>query len=71
MKDLYIDLIKNLTKISPYLNQTLFNFFDQVLNEQEQYSNSINKINEKISNYYSYTFPNEKINDYLSLFIFY
>ena len=66
MKDLYINLIRNSTSITPSLNQTYFNLFDEKWNEQEQYFNLTNEINEKLSNHYSRIFPDIAINSYLS-----
>ena len=68
MKDLYIDLIKNLTIITPSLNKTVTNFFDEIINEQAKYSttNWTKNIDEKISLYYSNIFPNNLINNYFN-----
>ena len=68
MKDLYIDLIQKLTIITPSLNKTVTNFFDEIINEHTKYSttNWTKNIDEKISLHFSNTFPNNLINNYLT-----
>ena len=63
---LYKEIIQNLTVLTPSLHQKSLNFFDELLDEQEQYLDWTDEINEKISQHYSYTFPNITIDSYLS-----